>query len=255
MTGYLGSAGLAALWARCKSAFAARSHTHDAGDVSTGTLPMERGGTGGSDAAGALNALVPGAAALPDGATAYFLGARSDDGSALASYVTPGQMRTMLGVPDAYELPAATAAKLGGVKVGAGLEVASDGTLSCAGAGAADRVVSRETVSGWEVVKWSSGRMEQRRRFSWAEGSYEWSQWYTVYETSTQVGGVAYAEPFASAPSVTVGHVATGAYSVLSFETSGGEAATCPRVNATRPSTGDSYAIECEVVAVGTAAG
>lgn len=118
-----------------------------------------------------------------------------------------------------------------------------------------DYIVSRETVSGWEVTKWSSGRMEQRRRFSWAEGSYEWSQWYTVYETSTQVGGVAYAEPFTAAPAVTVAHVASGEYSVMSYEVGGGEAATCPCVNATRPSTGDSYAIECEFVAVGTAAG
>ena len=57
MTGYLGAAGLKALWARCKAVFAAKAHTHDAGDLSSGVLPVERGGTGTSTKPAANSAL------------------------------------------------------------------------------------------------------------------------------------------------------------------------------------------------------
>ncbi len=149
------------------------------------------------------------------------------------------------------ELPKATASAAGAVKPADGLAVASDGALSVV---RADYVTFRGTVSGWEVTKWASGRMEQRRRFSWAANSYAWSQWYALYETSEYKGGAAYAEPFAAAPSAAVGLVDSGGYSVAGFEMAGGTAATCPRVYALRPSGGDAYAIECEVVAVGAAA-
>lgn len=49
--------GLTYLWAKLKAAFAQRAHSHGAGDISSGTLPVERGGTGAATAAEALAAL------------------------------------------------------------------------------------------------------------------------------------------------------------------------------------------------------
>lgn len=54
---YLNAAGLTYLWAKLKAAFAQRAHSHGAGDISSGTLPVERGGTGAATAAEALAAL------------------------------------------------------------------------------------------------------------------------------------------------------------------------------------------------------
>lgn len=75
MTAYLGNVGLAALWSRVKSwvsdGFAAKSHSHGAGDVTSGTLPVERGGTGAGtveDAKAALgvpNVVSPAVVATP----------------------------------------------------------------------------------------------------------------------------------------------------------------------------------------------
>lgn len=228
----LDGTGLQALWERCKAEFAAKPHTHTLSSC-PGTLELNRGGTGATTAAAARTAL--GAAAS----------GHLHDASHLVS-----------GTLDAARLPAATAGALGAVKVGAGLAVADDGTLSSTGdsASMADHVTFRGAVSGWEVTKWASGRMEQRRRFSWPANSYAWSQWYALYETSEYVGGAAYAEPYVAAPSAAVGLVDSGGYSVAGFEMAGGTAATCPRVYALRPSGGDAYAIECEVVAVGAAA-
>lgn len=44
----LSLSGLTRLWARIKDAFAAKSHTHATDDVTSGVLPVERGGTGSS---------------------------------------------------------------------------------------------------------------------------------------------------------------------------------------------------------------
>jgi hypothetical protein len=49
--------GLSYLWNRIKSAFAYKSHTHPASDVTSGTLPLARGGTGSGDATAARAAL------------------------------------------------------------------------------------------------------------------------------------------------------------------------------------------------------
>ena len=56
--------GLTYLWAKLKAAFAALSHKHSAADVTSGTLPVARGGTGSGTAAAALTAL--GAASATD---------------------------------------------------------------------------------------------------------------------------------------------------------------------------------------------
>lgn len=53
----LNATGLTYLWAKLKAAFAQRAHSHGAGDISSGTLPVERGGTGAATAAEALAAL------------------------------------------------------------------------------------------------------------------------------------------------------------------------------------------------------
>lgn len=49
--------GLSYLWAKLKAAFAAMTHQHSAADVTSGTLPIERGGTDATTASGALAAL------------------------------------------------------------------------------------------------------------------------------------------------------------------------------------------------------
>ena len=61
----------------------------------------------------------------------------------LASVATSGSYNDLSNkptIPSAYTLPAATTSKLGGVKVGAGLSVAGDGTLSVSSGGVADSV-------------------------------------------------------------------------------------------------------------------
>lgn len=56
--------GLSYLWSKLRGAFAALSHTHDAADVASGTLPVARGGTGAATASAALASL--GAASATD---------------------------------------------------------------------------------------------------------------------------------------------------------------------------------------------
>ena len=121
------------------------------------------------------------------------------------------------------------------------------------GGGAADRVVERTTSGGWEVVRWESGRMEQRRRFTLAAGSYTWDAWGSLYETSEYAGGGAYPVAFAERPSVSVGHVAYGYGSISGFEiANNGSATACPRVYPLRPAAGGGgHDITFEVAAVG----
>ena len=121
------------------------------------------------------------------------------------------------------------------------------------GGEAADRVVGRTTSGGWEVTKWESGRMEQRRRFTLAAGSYTWAAWGSLYETSEYAGGGAYPVAFAERPSVSVGHVAYGYGSISGFEiANNGSATACPRVYPLRPTAGGGgYDITFEVAAVG----
>lgn len=54
---YLDNTGVSYLWSKIKAAFAAKSHTHSASDVTSGTLPISRGGTGATTAAAARTAL------------------------------------------------------------------------------------------------------------------------------------------------------------------------------------------------------
>lgn len=61
----------------------------------------------------------------------------------LASVATSGSYNDLSNkptIPSAYTLPTATSSRLGGVKVGAGLSVAGDGTLSVSSGGVADSV-------------------------------------------------------------------------------------------------------------------
>ena len=53
----LNTTGLSYLWSKLKSAFAALAHTHSAEDVTSGTLPVARGGTGATTASEALTSL------------------------------------------------------------------------------------------------------------------------------------------------------------------------------------------------------
>ena len=48
--------GLSYLWAKAKAAFAAKVHKHSAADVTSGTLPIARGGTGATTSAGIIQA-------------------------------------------------------------------------------------------------------------------------------------------------------------------------------------------------------
>lgn len=50
--------GLSYLWAKVKGAFAALSHKHSAADITSGALPLSRGGTGKTTAKGAQNAIL-----------------------------------------------------------------------------------------------------------------------------------------------------------------------------------------------------
>lgn len=117
----------------------------------------------------------------------------------------------------------------------------------------ADYVVERTTSGGWEVTKWASGRMEQRRRFTLAANSYVWQTWGVLYETSEYAGGGAYPVAFIDSPSVSVGHVAYSYGSISGFEiTNNGSATACPRVYPLRPSSADEGVdITFEVAAVG----
>ena len=60
-----------------------------------------------------------------------------------------------------YELPAATATTLGGIKVGDGLSVTSDGTLSASGGGDAPMVVNFKEGNGGLVADKSYNEIEQ----------------------------------------------------------------------------------------------
>lgn len=60
----LNTTGLSYLWTKLKAAFSAIGHKHAAEDVTSGTLPIERGGTAASTAEGALTSL--GAASATD---------------------------------------------------------------------------------------------------------------------------------------------------------------------------------------------
>lgn len=57
MAKYLSEDGLRYFYNQIKSKFAAANHNHDAGNVTSGTLPITRGGTGQTTAAGLRNAL------------------------------------------------------------------------------------------------------------------------------------------------------------------------------------------------------
>lgn len=57
MAKYLSEDGLRYFYNQIKSKFAAANHNHDAGNVTSGTLPITRGGTGQTTAAGVRNAL------------------------------------------------------------------------------------------------------------------------------------------------------------------------------------------------------
>ena len=62
----------------------------------------------------------------------------SDITSGLATVATSGSYNDLSNkptIPSAYTLPAATSSKLGGIKVGSGLSVTADGTLSAIGGG------------------------------------------------------------------------------------------------------------------------
>ena len=117
----------------------------------------------------------------------------------------------------------------------------------------ADHVVSRDVTNGWTIVKYASGRMEQRKRFTLAADSYTWQSWGTLYETSEYAGGGAYPVAFAESPSVSVGHVSYGYGSISGFEiANNGSATACPRVYPLRPSSADAGDdITFEVTAVG----
>ncbi|MCL2331745.1 MAG: hypothetical protein FWC61_04375 [Proteobacteria bacterium] len=97
------------------------------------------------------------------------------DPATLAKVATSGSYNDLTGkptIPAAYNLPAATATALGGVKVGSGVTVAPDGTISVAAAAGgpsdmADYVVASATglsgtdyTSGW-YRKYKSGWCEQ----------------------------------------------------------------------------------------------
>lgn len=62
--------GLSYLWTKLKAVFAAIAHNHSASEITSGTLPIERGGTGASTAAGAKTAIVDGQALSPASVTA-----------------------------------------------------------------------------------------------------------------------------------------------------------------------------------------
>lgn len=53
----LNATGLTYLWSKAATAFAPKAHGHAASDIASGTLQVERGGTGASTPAGALAAL------------------------------------------------------------------------------------------------------------------------------------------------------------------------------------------------------
>jgi hypothetical protein len=58
MAKYLDSSGLSYLWGKIKASFAAKSHSHAAGDITSGTLGAARGGTGETTLQNAANALI-----------------------------------------------------------------------------------------------------------------------------------------------------------------------------------------------------
>lgn len=99
-----------------------------------------------------------------------------------------------------------------------------------------DYVSEAETVSGWFVRKWASGRMDKRRRLTIPQGT--WGTWGGIVESSTSAGGIAYAgDDFVELPSVRCEFVSYGTgnnASVLGFSISSGTASSCPSVRALR---------------------
>lgn len=74
--------GLSRLWAKMRAAFAAMSHVHSADDVTSGTLPVARGGTSGTTPADARAALGLGSLATRSSLGLVSIG---EDGSAVDS--------------------------------------------------------------------------------------------------------------------------------------------------------------------------
>ena len=75
----------------------------------------------------------------------------SDITSGLAIVATSGSYNDLSNkptIPSAYTLPAATSSKLGGIKVGSGLSVTADGTLSATGGGGATYEQATSTTLG-----------------------------------------------------------------------------------------------------------
>lgn len=62
---YLDNSGVSYLWSKIKAKFAAITHTHSADDVTSGTLPIARGGTGAATAADAAENIVDGQTISP----------------------------------------------------------------------------------------------------------------------------------------------------------------------------------------------
>lgn len=75
----------------------------------------------------------------------------SDITSGLATVATSGSYNDLSNkptIPSAYTLPAATSSKLGGIKVGSGLSVTADGTLSATGGGGVTYEQATSTTLG-----------------------------------------------------------------------------------------------------------
>jgi hypothetical protein len=70
----------------------------------------------------------------------------------LATVATTGLYSSLIGAPGPYTLPVATASILGGIKVGAGLSITQDGTLSVSGAGQ-NLVTSVNTLQGAVTIE------------------------------------------------------------------------------------------------------
>lgn len=91
---YLDNSGVSYLWSKIKAAFAAKSHTHAAGDITSGTLGTARGGTGATTAAAARANLD---AAQSNGATGTLKAAEdaiSGIEGSIAAYVEDANVAT-----------------------------------------------------------------------------------------------------------------------------------------------------------------
>lgn len=116
-----------------------------AGNTATGAVTFKIGSTSADAKQAYYNGSIQGLPELPSNASMLFVYA---NGSWLGSYVGTGG-----GSGEGYTLPPASATTLGGVKIGSGINVTADGTISADGGGGSSYVLPAATANTLGGIK------------------------------------------------------------------------------------------------------